>query len=375
MVAIVTALKIHIPVLSSFAFVLTTGGGYATAQESKERLLRDASCDGCAIEVTPAVVWEGDWVDRASDVEVLPDGTMAFVATQHPQTITLVSQFGDSIASIGRSGEGPGEYEFISFIRSHSRLLHVFDLFHRRRTVLDGSLGVVHTNPVSVDQLWDVQMLSDHSFVANAAMLTRDRVGYALHVFNGDGVVLKSFDEPVGGFGGTGTRARHRRVLDIGDDGNLWAAYTTEYRLDHWSLDTGTLQRTLRREVDWFPKHLGGRTNNRHDPPDPRIIGIVEDSDGLLWVMIRRASARWADGFVEVPPNSHPELGNHYLQHLSVAYDTHIEVVDPRAGLVLASVIVDPALAFLSEGWASEYSENDAGLPHRQMWRLEFTRR
>ena len=333
-------------------------------------------CAGCKIEVAPAGLWSGDWLDRAADVVPLGDDRFAFVPSNHRVELLIVSSAGDLIRRIGRRGEGPGEYDFLQFVRPMMRGsgedgLQVFDLGRRRRTALGSDFAVRWTAPVPLDQLWDVVVLADGYLLANGFSYTPDRVG--LHLIDREGIIERYFDRPPGGYDANESTRIYRRALRLANDGSVWSASTTKYRIEKWDPITGVKLATTVRPADWFPDHDGSmRSNDPDNPPSPRLIDVMEDSANRLWVMIRVASERWQDAFEKVPEGSHPELGARRIRDDHVAYDTVLEVIDWKRGRVLARTVVDEALAFMGGGWASSYHEDDVGTPTRQLFKLQF---
>lgn len=136
------------------------------------------------------------WVAYAIDATLLPDGRLVLVDIADVEQL-LVARPGVGGSWIGRGGEGPGEYRWIRFARVHEDRLHVFDLRNVRRTVLDAeSFEVLGTNQLlgmnPPDMLLDGEVLDESRYVINATLRSPDRVGYALHLFDGEGRVLRS---------------------------------------------------------------------------------------------------------------------------------------------------------------------------------------
>ena len=355
--------------LGSAMVGLALAPGLAGAVQVETVLAVDV-CAGCGIRVAPGPVWRGEWVEGASDVDRTGDGRFTYVPTNFADHFMIVAGSEESPQRIGRSGEGPGEYGYIRFVRPHDGWFHVFDAMQRRRTVLDADLGVVRITNMPVGQLWGVEFLRDSSYVANARLdFSHEPVKNALHLFGQDGELIRSFDPRL-----EDNSAVLGRALAAARDGRLWAAHRKAYRIDLWSPETGELAKTLVRKAEWFPVDFegAGRGPRRDDPPSPTVLDIEQDADGRLWIMIRVATDRWSDAFEKTPEDAHPEYGEYRLADVHAGYDTVIEVVDPTAGAVLAATTVDQALAFLRNGMASSHHEPANGWPVRRFWQLQL---
>lgn len=335
-----------------------------------ETILAVDMCAACGIRVVPGPVWRGEWVEGAGDVDRTDDGRFTYVPSNFADHFMIVAEAEELPQRVGRSGEGPGEYGYIRFVRPHDGRFHVFDAMLRRRTVLDADLGVVRITNMPVGQLWGVEVLRDSSYVVNARLdFSHEPVKNALHLFGQDGELIRSFDpRPVDNSVVLG------RAFAEARDGQLWAAHRKEYRIDLWSLETGELVKALVRKADWFPVDFegAGRGPRRDAPPSPSVLDIEQDADGRLWVMIRVATDRWTDAFEKTPEDAHPEYGEYRLADVHVGYDTVVEVIDPTVGAVLATTTVDQALAFLRRGIASSLHEPADGWPARRFWQLQL---
>ncbi|WP_419942699.1 hypothetical protein [Candidatus Palauibacter sp.] len=341
-----------------------------------ETVLMVDSSPPCVIDLSPGPpirgAVEGDWVDDLADVQILEDGRLAAVGFSVADGFLLMAPDA-GVEWVGRSGDGPGEYRYIRWVRPRGDRLHVFDVLSRRRTVLDANLDVVLTNPLLGSLAGDAAIFGDSAYVVNGPVPTPENIGYALHLFDASGAVVRSFDELPGGYGTPDSGIAIYRRLAVARDGGLWSAYRGEYRIDLWDPPTGTRLRTLVRPAEWFPAHAEPGSNDPERPALPTILDIVEDAAGRLWVLLSIASDRWAEGFEETPEGAHPELDEYLHVDFDISYDTMVEVIDPARGRLLATTTVDQNLHVLRGGRAVSSEEGEFGLPTIQLWQLGLT--
>lgn len=346
-------------------------------------MIREDSPSPCVIEWTPGGPelrgggLDDDWAAGVTEVSVLPDGRVA-MAEQFSDRFFVASPDGSGGRWVGRGGEGPGEYAFVRWVRARGDGLHVFDPMLMRRTVLDGAdFSVVRTNRLQRIQFFAaVVVLDDSSYVINGAIRTPERVGYALHLFNGEGDVVRSFDETPVGMPATAGIPDSWRFLSPARDGGLWSAGRSAYRIDLWDAASGKLRRSLVRNASWFPPHSGAREYDPDRPALPVITEVMEDAAGRLWVLVSLASDRWATCFVRTPPGAHPELGEYMVRDDCEPFYRKIEVLDPRTGRLLATETVPRdlvggrkyGLELTAGGSVFSVSDDDFGFSAVRRW-------
>lgn len=343
-----------------------------TLAMQEEVFLKAESSPSWIVQASQDVALSGDWVDDAGDIQRLDETRILFVSAHQADGFFVVSADGTTWEKIGRAGDGPGEYRYIRWVVPLGSHVHVFDAAGRR-TVLDASFRAVYTNPLVMQLAGGAAVLSDSTYVVNGSIPTSARVGYALHHFDTAGNVISSFDEPPEGYGVPGSENLYYRTLVAGANGVLYSAHRSQYRIDSWNVSTGRLERSYVRDAEWFAPHSSPVSNDPGRPAGPTIVDMERDAEGRLWLLIRVASERWADGFVATGAGAHPELGGFVLDDWNVAFDTVVEVIDPATGCVLASQAVDDLMAyFVGPGWAVSSREDTRGNPVKQLWRLRL---
>ena len=83
---------------------------------------------------------------RVGDLLPAPDGSL-LVGQPEDRTVMLLSRDGDVVGRVGREGEGPGEFRWISALGWRGDSLWVSDIRGRRITVFNSQLEVVRTEP------------------------------------------------------------------------------------------------------------------------------------------------------------------------------------------------------------------------------------
>lgn len=143
--------------------------------------------------------------------------------------------------------------------------------------------------------------------------------------------------------------------------------------LEEWSVD-GVLLRRLVRSPGWLP--TGGYPAGLDDsePLLPSYARITVDGEGLLWLVTRVRSSRWRP----LPERERD------AKVRSEIYETRIEVIDPAAGVVLASSIAPyvtrasiPPSMFMFSGTRQSYlpSVDSLGLVSIELYEVQLNGR
>lgn len=291
-------------------------------------------------------------------VEVMPDGRYVLAFAESDAEFLVFSPDGAFLESVGRRGQGPGEFQFIRWLRTSGDHLHVIDPQLRRQTVLSADFRAVRTVPLRLpmEPLSDVLVLNDSTLLMNGHVRSGVAAGHLMHTIVGGGTLSASFGEdPDGVWPGRPPEVYFRSLAHALSGPELWVAHRTRYRIERWTRD-GTLLDTFIRDVPWFPDHEGreGPWDPRR-PPLPQILDVREDEIGRLWVLIRVPSEVWEDSLIRDPDRPLYRIGD-----INRAFDTIIEVIEPSSGRLLVSSRVGPSL-FKFVGNDLIASAHDAG--------------
>jgi hypothetical protein len=275
---------------------------------------------------------------------------------------------GAFLQTLGREGQGPGEYRSLRAIRvSEGDTIHVFDRGNQRWTVLSPELEVVDARRLEAPVGASV-VRTGSDWVVNSSVVTEERIGFPLHRLRADGGIAESF--------GSETPA-HRadapmlglRALAPAGEGLVWAAPATEYRLELWDV-ANRRHRSLVRDVSWFRPWVRPPTLSREEPPAPRLTSIHLDHDGVLWVRILRPASDWADLLEEVSPGRFT-----FREPAFEAFAVLYEAIDPDRACVIARHESDGfMMGAVSDGRFAAYHEDAAGIPFVEIRRVRLER-
>ena len=328
-----------------------------TAAQSVVTVPDAIACARCSIVVRSTTVLGGvndserfpaglpDRVDRSGD------GRYWLFSTAAPPA--LFESSGRFLRMLGRKGRGPGEY-----IAPHNAFfigdsIVVLDSRQRRASVLNRELRYVRAMVMPAQMYHTVVLSWPDSVVMAAWVPNAESGGWPLHLvsFASSDVddvadVVRSF-----GIGDGGTRPRDSMIrtwhLAIARDG-FWSASPGFYQLVKWKSNTLERIRTFRRDPSWFHGEsnaaIGAAPRNGRPwiAPSPALVGMEEDSKGLLWTYVRVPASGWKDAWgrvkLDIDAGKQPRISDLRWEKL---YDTRIEVIDPVAGRVLARTTVD----------------------------------
>lgn len=249
---------------------------------------------------------DGIALDRVSAVVRLPDGRIA-VADQTPR-ILVFDAGGHHLLTLGRSGDGPGEFRMLAWLRLlGSDSLAAFDPFRDRVSIFAGdgrfARTVVPTSPTHGrvhSQL--LGAFGDGTFVGRITVPTASsggvvglvRPSWRLERFGPDGMLLDSLTTVPGDelavVQGVLTHARFARHTWFAVDSAEFDVATSE-AFEIWTYDSrGALRRIVR--MPWTARPVtaadlappvAGRPQIPEPPTFPVISGLLLDAARNLW--------------------------------------------------------------------------------------------
>lgn len=276
-----------------------------------------------------------------------------YVIHPYGTEIRIFGPDGRFIRILGRKGGGPGEFEGIAGVKAgRGDSLYVLDNTQSRLSVFGPAYEYARSAPLALSPQMQSVLLGTGEVVVNLDSRSPSHAGLPLHLLGHDGSVKRSFgsqtrllrpDIP----GLTSRVLAPSRTLRAG----LWSGHERAYIIEHWDAASSELQQRVVRKVDWFPSGEVPRTrpwNGVTDPPEPSLVQVHENADGMLWVMLSLPDPRWKSA-VRARTHDHIDLidGTRYT-------DAMVEVLDPRRRVVVASVRMDAFPGyFINDGMAA----------------------
>lgn len=345
--------------------------GVVYAQEDAQ-ILREDICSTCRIALSRVAVLGTDSGPPGMGADFVLGRSQAtgrywYASNVSSGEILVFERDGSFAGSVGRRGEGPGEFRWINQIIPSGQHVHVVDAANLRWTVLLHDLTVRSTQRL-IRPPFESTVLYDSLLVVSMQVPTRELAGHPLHVFRLNRGLERSFGAPAAGYradlGVTGLRH-----VSAAPGRGFWAAHITQYRLEKWDVE-GSLLAAYRREADWFSPHHQGMKADPDTPPAPWLAAVHEDDAGLLWVLVLIADEEWYTGLV---PSGDGTFW--WAPDRTDFLDTMIEVVDPTTGSVLATYRWDyAARGFVDGSHLAVYRESPVGVPRVEIWRVALDR-
>jgi hypothetical protein len=294
-----------------------------------------------------------------------------YLVSQFAPQVKVFDKHGAYWRTIGRRGEGPGEFMLITAldVDPPGTYLAVYDAALSRRTILD----LAHDSVLSTFRLAVAPepmpiLLDNGAVLVNRLLATREGVGYPLHLLGADGQLIRSFGSTDGEFDPT-QPFPIRRVMTKARTGDaIWIVRPSRYALELWNLE-GDLLRVVERDAAWFESGYAGHTD-ADEPPPPIVMGMQEDSAGLLWVFLGVADPEWRGSVTA----SSPDGTHRTIDDLSGFRDTIVEVLDPsRARVVATGRFAEYLDAGVGHGMAGAAVLSDDSTPRYVVWDLSYS--
>lgn len=260
---------------------------------------------------------------------VSSDGERLFLIDVDRQTEFQVfdATSGDFIRSVGREGQGPGEYLNLRAVQAWGDSLLLFDASNARMSLLDQDLNHVRSwramvAPVDFQPFTDVEGLG---LVVNGWSGTQRAAGYPLHLIAPDGSIVRSFgDDPDHPYRSP-TSLDGFRIGPSESGPEMWTVRVNQYLLELWDVRSGDLVRSIAVDQAWPAD--GYANGERVYDVAPMIFDLQMDDRGLLWIVGRET--------IDQAPPSDQE--NFNPPDLAQRVDLRLDVVDPEHGQVIAT--------------------------------------
>lgn len=326
----------------------------------------DSTCQGCAISAEH-VATLGAVEDPTSPwtfTTVVRDTTGHFYVapTMVSHEIAVYGPTGGFLRTLGRGGEGPGEFEGIRALKiTGGDTLHVFS--SGRHTVMSTTTGEVFSVGSLVNHGREFHVFEDGRVLQDQTNITPGVTAAPVHLYESDGRKVRSFGLP-----STDSQEIRdtgmQRSVSFTEAGEIWINPYGHFRLELWDT-TGTHLKTLVRDSPWLTPWTSDEPGAPYrTKPNARVLGVHEDREGRLWVHGRVPDRNWQPG----PPSGFYED----------VYDSILEVIDPATGKLLTSRTFDGAdqlfFGFISYDLIFAIREGDFGVSLIDVWRVWFHR-
>jgi len=257
------------------------------------------------------------------------------------------------LRTIGRAGDGPGEYAGIQYVQYDGESFHIFS--GGRETILD-ELEPVSTKRLGMGPL-SVAVIDRDVSIIEASQV--DRSQRVLRLFRVTADTMVAFGPvvrmPLNYASGVGSV----RILGQAPEATFWVGQNDRYEFVKWSREGVAVDSLTLPTPDWFDPFMGDPTEMAdlfQQRPHSIVKAIREDEDGLLWVASYDSRADW------VPRAVGPGREERQLLLPSV-YDTVIDVIDVARRRVIASTrIPGLVISFPASGVAVARRTAEYGL-------------
>lgn len=302
------------------------------------------------------------------------DGVVA-IAGRGLQGVVIVDAAGRIQRTLGRIGDGPGEYRRITALKfDHADSLHVFDLANRRESVLAPDWRFVRSLPFpTVAYASTTALLQDGGLIVAAALSSRTASGLPLHRFTPSRRIAESFGTVSAELDPSDPRSALRSVFSAAG-GQVVIAHFAQWIIEWWDMQ-GRLQQSLRSAPGWMQGSTTPIRNPRNPsdglaPPSPFIVTITSWSSDTLLLLGNVADRRWRS------PTLVPDRGMLVLQENQLpdeAYDSVLEIVSPTSRQVIARLRVDTHFnQFADARHLVRRTESADGAPAIEIWRVRL---
>lgn len=358
------------PVAGAFFTLCLATGASDTSAQPAVTVSSAPSCVECRVAMSRMVTL-GDSIGPGTLEEqgtVVADGRgrYYFTANRTDRPITVFDASGRFLATIGRQGQGPGEFSarpLLTFAANDS--LVAMDNSTRRLSVFAPSYTFARSVPIPL-RASEITATPTGAIVVATPIEPRQQAGEPIHLFDSRGRELMSFGsgDARPGLGGYFDR---QRLLGPGT-GAIWSSRMNAYSVQKWN-PAGQLLLTITREADWFrpwsdPPAVPGQARR-----PPELYDLTERGD-TLWVLIRVDDADWRPR-EPVPLPENPNVTYTPDTQLDLIFDTIVEVIDVRARqLIVSQRFSQRLIGFVAHGVVASYEEDEQGNPRYVIWEL-----
>lgn len=293
---------------------------------------------------------------------------LLIVSASNGTKFVVFDSAGRLLRTIGREGDGPGEFRRISsaafgpgdslmLVEATRRVAHLFDpsfTFVRQYRL-----------PMVTNQ---VIPLPDGSLVLSGLLRLPSAAGLPLHRVSSDRSMARSFG-PRTPFSGPGTPPSFRIHLVNGAAGRFWSVPTNQLALHEWS-DT-TVVRSVVLDLPWFPIwHAEPPRFIDKERPVSRVADVALSTSRFATLLISTAAEKWeanAADMTTIPAGQIP------LSYLDRFLDSRLLVVDlDRRTVHATSSQSERLVGLLGSTLAFSIIEDTSGQATYRIWSINL---
>ena len=291
-------------------------------------------------------------ISDPSQITRIGSGDYALASWLNGAEIMVFDSTGRYRRSLGRAGEGPGEFLDPGLGRLRAAPdgnLLVLDPALRRITRLSGAGEAVETVDLGSLLAFNFMPLSAAGpFAVGGWGGNQDAV---THIVDAGGATIAELSALPGE---PWMQSLFFFPMDLDPLGRVWWAHPTEYVVEARHPGDSAARTRLEGRPRWY---LPGPPGAGHplDDPYPSVIRTLRVRDGLVWIGTMVADLEWAE--YGEPSSSEP-------LDLTRLIDTVIEVIDPSTGEIVARAVHHEDLMWTGDG-SFLYSVREDGLVPR----------
>lgn len=294
-----------------------------------------------------------------SSVAPLETGGYLLGPTHAPGELSVYDERGTFLRSVGREGQGPGEYEIIGGVYPWNDGGGLV-LSRGRISFVDREGAFTASFPLRF-QAMAAYPLQSHEVLVEIGSGSPALAGVSAVRLDSLGTVVTEYrsEVPDGG-----PLARTRQAA-IAGDGSVLLAAVNSYYFERFTRDGALLERFVGSR-DWFPAWTELPADLLAQRAPTRLARIAEDSQGRIWLIFWVPDPDWH-------PSAITAVGWGDIQPWEDALDSLVEVVDPATGRLLGSERFDVLITgFVGRGLVSVPREDADGFPRMEIWRLSL---
>lgn len=333
-------------------------------------------CERCTVSAEPvATLGGGARADSFMGGAIAPLSSGGYAVAPVGSTRASIHHADGSLSHfLGRDGEGPGEFQYLTRIGIVGDTVLLSDI-ERGRLVRYLATGEFLNEVVLSPSDGLFVPLNSQVLVMARSDMSPDRVGLPLHKVDlAESSSVVSFGDNGRAFN-VGSPLLNRFVIASAGTphgGGVLFGRHAELAVEIWDPITLELEARYEGSPDWF-RGMGAVFDGR-SPPPTILVGVAMDRDRRLWVMTRIADPEWED-YVELGAGVH----GYRVIDFDKIRDVRIDVFDLPGRRFVEGIVLDDTRvglfvdregrAFLYENYLNEVS----GIESATVSRLSLT--